>query len=73
MTNSTPTSKFVTDTMGLILRMEHRKLSRQVKDIFDKEVFGDRQNFHLPAVGSKQGRRLTMGRADSMLWMTNNC
>lgn len=41
MTNSTPASKFVTDTMGFILRMEHRRLNRQVKDIFDNAESGD--------------------------------
>jgi predicted nucleic acid-binding protein len=41
MINSTPTNKFVTDTMGLILRMEHRRLSRQVKNIFDKAQSGE--------------------------------
>lgn len=41
MTNSTPTSKFVTDTMGFVLRMGHRRLSRQVKDIFDNAESGD--------------------------------
>lgn len=34
MTNSTPTSEFVTDTMGLILRVERRKLSTTVRSIF---------------------------------------
>jgi predicted nucleic acid-binding protein len=40
MTNSTLTNKFVTDTMGLILQMEHRRLSLQVKEIFDNAESG---------------------------------
>jgi hypothetical protein len=44
MTNSIPTNKFVTDTMGLILQMEHRRLSRQVKEIFDKGMGTVRKN-----------------------------
>jgi predicted nucleic acid-binding protein len=40
MANSTPTNKFVTDTMGLILQMEHRRLSKHVKKIFDDAESG---------------------------------
>ncbi|MBI5788442.1 MAG: PIN domain-containing protein [Candidatus Schekmanbacteria bacterium] len=35
MTNSTPASEFVTDTMGLILRIEQRKLSSAARTIFN--------------------------------------
>ncbi len=40
MTNSTPASEFVTDTMGLILRIERRKLGATVKPIFDSVESG---------------------------------
>jgi predicted nucleic acid-binding protein len=35
MTGAIPVSEFVTDTMGLVLRIERRKLGSAVKPIFD--------------------------------------
>lgn len=49
MTNSTPANKFVTDTMGLILRMENRRLSQAVKAIFNNAELGDTIIF-IPAI-----------------------
>ena len=41
MTNVTLTSKFVTDTIGLVLRIERRRLSEKVKLIFDSVELGN--------------------------------
>jgi predicted nucleic acid-binding protein len=41
MTSSTPASEFVTDTMGLVLRIEGRKLGPAAKSIFDSVEFGN--------------------------------
>jgi len=41
MTNSTPTSEFVTDTMGLVLRIERRKSGQGAKTIFDEVESGN--------------------------------
>ena len=35
MTSSTPVSEFVTDTMGLVLRLEQRRMPPTAKAIFD--------------------------------------
>jgi predicted nucleic acid-binding protein len=35
MSSVTPASDFVTDTMGLVLRLERRRLGRQAKAIFE--------------------------------------
>ncbi|MCI0488881.1 MAG: PIN domain-containing protein [Blastocatellia bacterium] len=35
MSASTPASEFVTDTMGLVLRIEHRQLGPAAKSIFE--------------------------------------
>ncbi len=40
MTNATLASEFVTDTIGLVLRIEQRRLSEKVKSIFDSVEFG---------------------------------
>ena len=41
MTNATLPSEFVTDTIGLVLRIERRKLSQKVKSIFDSVELGN--------------------------------
>ncbi len=41
MTNATPASEFVTDTIGLVLRIERRKLGPTVKSIFDSVESGN--------------------------------
>ena len=41
MTNATLASEFVTDTIGLVLRIERRQLSEKVKSIFDSVEFGN--------------------------------
>jgi predicted nucleic acid-binding protein len=41
MTSSTPASEFVTDTMGLVLRIEQRRLPPPVKAIFDTGESGN--------------------------------
>lgn len=41
MTNSIPPNEFVTDTMGLVLRIERRKLGPTAKSIFDSVESGD--------------------------------
>ena len=41
MTSSTPASEFVTDTMGLVLRIEQRRLPPPVKAIFDAVESGN--------------------------------
>ena len=40
MTNATLASEFVTDTIGLVLRLERRQLSEKVKSIFDSVESG---------------------------------
>jgi predicted nucleic acid-binding protein len=49
MTNSIRDNEFVTDTMGLILRMEQRKLSQRVKHIFD-DVEKGKAVVYIPAM-----------------------
>ncbi len=49
MTNSIRADKYVTDTMGFVLRMEQRKLSRQVKQIFDDVEVG-KTTVYIPAI-----------------------
>ena len=41
MTNVTPRSEFVTDTMGLVLRIERRKLGPIAKSVFDSVESGN--------------------------------
>ncbi|RKU32385.1 hypothetical protein C6496_24200 [Candidatus Poribacteria bacterium] len=40
MTNATLASEFVTDTIGLVLRIERRQLSEKVKSIFESVESG---------------------------------
>ena len=40
MTNATLASEFVTDTIGLVLRIERRQLSKKVKSLFDSVESG---------------------------------
>ncbi len=49
MTNATLASKFVTDTIGLVLRIERRRLSKEVKSIFDSVEFGS-SIVYVPAI-----------------------
>ncbi|MCP5050961.1 MAG: type II toxin-antitoxin system VapC family toxin [bacterium] len=49
MTNFTPGSKYATDTMGLILRMEKRKLSQTAKVIYNAAETGN-TTIYIPAV-----------------------
>ncbi|MBM3241840.1 type II toxin-antitoxin system VapC family toxin [Candidatus Poribacteria bacterium] len=49
MTNVTPTSEFVTDTMALILRIERRKLEPMAKSIFDSVEAGN-ATVYIPAM-----------------------
>ena len=41
MTNAALASEFVTDTIGLVLRIERRQLSEKVKSIFDSVESGE--------------------------------
>ncbi|MBI1929797.1 PIN domain-containing protein [Candidatus Poribacteria bacterium] len=49
MTNSTLANEFVTDTMGLVLRIERRKLGPTVKSIFDSVESGN-TTIYVPAM-----------------------
>jgi predicted nucleic acid-binding protein len=49
MTNSIHADKFVTDTMGFILRMEKRRLSPKIKQIFD-DVEAGKAVVYIPAI-----------------------
>lgn len=49
MTNATLASEFVTDTIGLVLRIEQRRLSEKVKSIFDSVEFGS-TIVYIPAI-----------------------
>ena len=49
MTPSTPVSEFVTDTMGLVLRIEKRKLGKTGKTIFES-VEAENSIVHIPAL-----------------------
>ncbi len=49
MTNSTPANEFVTDTMGLVLRIERRKSGARAKDAFDAVESGD-ATIYVPAL-----------------------
>ncbi|MGE5343102.1 MAG: type II toxin-antitoxin system VapC family toxin [Candidatus Omnitrophota bacterium] len=49
MTGSIRSNSFVTDTMALVLRMEKRKLSAKVKDIFDNVEEG-KYTVYIPAI-----------------------
>ena len=49
MTNATLVSEFVTDTIGLVLRIERRRLSKEVKSIFDSVEFGS-SIVYVPAI-----------------------
>ena len=49
MTVSTPANKYVTDTMGLILRIEQRRLSNAVKAVFNEVESGD-TIVYIPAI-----------------------
>lgn len=49
MTASIPTSEFVTDTMGLVLHVERRKLVPTVKSIFDA-VEGGTTTIYIPTL-----------------------
>lgn len=41
MTSSTPVNEFVVDTMGLVLRIERRRLGPRAKSIFDAAESGN--------------------------------
>ena len=49
MSNSTPGSEFVTDTMGLVLRLEGRKMSAAARAIFEAVESGH-ATLHVPAI-----------------------
>jgi predicted nucleic acid-binding protein len=49
MTSSTRASEFVTDTMGLVLRIEQRRLPPPVKAIFDAVESGN-ATVYVPAM-----------------------
>ncbi len=49
MTNSIPSSEFVMDTMGLVLRIERRKLGPTAKSILDSVESGN-TTVYLPAL-----------------------
>ena|SRR2546428_69692 len=49
MTSSIPASEFVTDTMGLVLRIERRKLGPMAKSIFEAVESGT-TIVHVPAL-----------------------
>lgn len=49
MTNSTQKNNYATDTMGLILRMEKRKLSKKAKAIFSEAESGSTV-IYIPAI-----------------------
>jgi predicted nucleic acid-binding protein len=49
MTSSTPASEFVTDAMGLVLRIEQRKLGPTAKSIFEAAESG-KASVHIPAL-----------------------
>ncbi len=49
MSNSTLMNKYVTDTMGLVLRLEHRKLGQQAKKIFEIAEQGD-TSIYIPSI-----------------------
>ena len=49
MTNATLASEFVTDTIGLVLRIERRQLSEKMKSIFDSVESGS-AIVYIPAI-----------------------
>lgn len=49
MTNATLASELVTDTIGLVLRIERRQLSEKVKSIFDSVESGN-TIVYIPAI-----------------------
>lgn len=49
MTSSTHPNEFVTDTMGLVLRIERRKLGPTAKSVFDSVESGD-ATVYVPAL-----------------------
>ena len=49
MTNATLASELVTDTIGLVLRIERRQLSEKVKSIFDSVESGN-AIVYIPAI-----------------------
>lgn len=49
MTNSTPASEFVTDTIGLVLRIERRRMGPTAKSIFDSVEAGN-ATVYVPAL-----------------------
>ena len=49
MSNSTPTSEFVTDTMGLVLRLEGRRMSATARAIFEAVEAGQ-ATLHVPGM-----------------------
>jgi predicted nucleic acid-binding protein len=49
MTNSTPGNEFVTDTMGLVLRIERRRLSPRARSIFESAESGN-ATVYVPAI-----------------------
>jgi predicted nucleic acid-binding protein len=49
MTNATPKSEYVTDTMGLVLRMEQRKMGAKARALFQSADAGE-VIIHVPAL-----------------------
>ena len=49
MTNATPASEFVADTVALILRLEHRKMGSRVQSIFEAAEQGS-ASIYVPAM-----------------------
>ncbi len=49
MSNFTPSSEYVTDTMGLVLRVESRKMGAEAKTIFE-DVEAGKVKLYVPAM-----------------------
>jgi len=70
MSSSTPANEFVTDTMGLVLRLEQRKLSPTAKAVFELAEAGS-ATIYVPALvlaevlylSEKQRISLTLAQA----------
>jgi predicted nucleic acid-binding protein len=80
MTNSIPASEFVTDTMGLVLRIEQRKLGPRAKSVFDSAESG-KATVYVPALvfteilylSEKQRIRLSLHAVAGYLEQFPNC
>ena len=65
MTSSTRASEFVTDTMGLVLRIEQRRLPPPVKAIFDAVESGNASDLSAEKLwGVGETSELLVGRAE---------